>query len=316
MDAPPEHGSIRMSKFENDLDVRRGPCKAIACFAVIAALSAGATVFRAGAEALAQAASQGPAPGKIPELASAQFAWLVLGVDWLDPPPGLGRGPIRADPAYPQRGNRDGGQVTPRLGNAKDPVLKPWAAQQMQESNDEVLSGKRGLPFTAQAACYPGGVPGQLLTPAQPFYFIQTPKMVWMIWESDHMVRRIYMTDRHSENLKSSWFGESIGHYEADGTLVIDTIGLQAKNSYIDHYRTPHTEKLHVIERFKLTGDGNTLEVVVKVEDPDTFNEPLYMMRRWRKVPNPLLEMVCAENNKDYFGKNLFPIPQADRPDF
>jgi PAB1-binding protein PBP1 len=45
----------------------------------------------------------------------------------------------------------------------------------MQDSNDEVLSGKRGLGFTAQGSCYPGGVPGQLLFPAEPFYFIQTP---------------------------------------------------------------------------------------------------------------------------------------------
>src|SRR5262245_26788109 len=306
-----------MLNFEKNFDLRV-LCKAIARFASVAALSACAAVFTADAPAFAQTPSQAqrPAHGKIPELASAGFAWLVLGVDWLDPPLGLGPGRIRSGLHAPPRSNRDGGQVTPRLGNAKDPVLKPWAAKQMQESNDEVLSGKRGLPFTAQAACYPGGVPGQLLTPAQPFYFIQRPKLVWMIWESDHMLRRIYMMDRHSENVKPSWFGESIGHYETDGTLVIDTIGLQAKNSYIDHYRTPHTEKLHVIERFKLTGDGNTLEVLVKVEDPDTFNEPLYMMRRWRKVPNPLVEMVCAENNKDHFGENLFPIPQADKPDF
>ena len=52
------------------------------------------------------------------------------------------------------------------------------------------------------------------------------------------------------------------------------------------------------------------------VEDPDTFNEPLYMVQRWRKVPNQRLEMVCAENNGDHFGKNLFPIPQAETPDF
>jgi hypothetical protein len=26
--------------------------------------------------------------------------------------------------------------------------------------------------------------------------------------------------------------------------------------------------------------------------------------------------MVCAENNGDHFGKNLFPIPTADTPDF
>ena len=179
-----------------------------------------------------------------------------------------------------------------------------------------MLSGRRGLPFAAQSVCYPGGVPEQLLTPAQPFYFIQTPKTVWMIWESDHMVRRIQMTDRHSEAVKPSWFGESIGHYESDGTLVVDTIGLQAKNSYLDWFRTPHTEKMHVIERYKLSADGKALDVVVRVEDPDTFNEPLYMARRWNKVPNQRLEMVCGENNGDHFGGNLFPIPQADAPDF
>src|SRR5215471_5480520 len=263
------------------------------------------------------ASAQTPANDKIPNLASAKFAWLAAGVHWFDPPAGLGRGPIRQDPAYPFHGNLDGpGQVTLDIGYTKDPVLKPWAAKQMQESNDEVLSGKRGLPFVAQSTCHPGGVPGQLLTPAQPFYFIQTPKEVWMVWQTDHMVRRIYMTDQHSEKVTPSWFGESIGHYEGGDTLVIDTIGLQVHNSFLDWFRTPHSEKLHVIERFKLSADGGTLEVLVKVDDLDTLNEPLYMARRWRKVPNPLLEMVCAENNGDHFGKNLFPIPHAERPDF
>jgi hypothetical protein len=186
----------------------------------------------------------------------------------------------------------------------------------MEDSNDEVLSGKRGLPFSAQSTCYPGGVPEQLLTPAQPFYFIQTPKEVWMIWESDHMVRRVYMNDQHSAAVRPSWFGESIGHYEGGDTLVVDTIGLQVHNSFLDWFRTPHSEKLHVIERFRLSADGGTLEAVVKIDDPDTFNEPLYMMRRWRKVPNQLLEMICAENNADHFGEHLFPIPQAKGPDF
>jgi hypothetical protein len=97
---------------------------------------------------------------------------------------------------------------------------------------------------------------------------------------------------------------------------VVDTLVLQTRNSYIDWYRTPHTEKLHVVERFKVAPDGKRLEVLVKVEDPDTFNEPLTMVRRWNKVPNQLLEMVCAENNGDHFGANLFPVPQADKPDF
>src|SRR3984893_956317 len=279
-----------------------------------AALCASVALWAAAAPS---ARAQTPANDKIPNLASVSFAWLAAGVHWFDPPAGLGRGPVRQDPAYHYHSNVDGpGQVTPDIGYTKDPVLKPWAAKQMQESNEEVRTGKRGLPLAAQSVCYPGGVPGQLLTPAEPFYFIQKPEEVWMIWQRDHMVRRIYLTDKHSEDVKPSWFGESIGHYESDGTLVIDTIGLSAPNSYLDWYRTPHTEKEHVVERFRLINGGNGLEVLVTVEDPDTFNEPLHMIQRWRKVPNLMRETVCAENNGDHFGKNLFPIPQADKPDF
>ena len=97
---------------------------------------------------------------------------------------------------------------------------------------------------------------------------------------------------------------------------MIDTIGLSTKNSFIDNYRTPHSEKEHVIERYKVSADGGMLEAAVTVDDPDTFNEPLHMVKRWRKVDNPMRETVCAENNGDRFSKNLFPIPQADEPDF
>ena len=289
-----------------------------------AALSAGLGTFAVAGQALAQAAApaaaQTVAPPvaktKIPALASIEFAWLARGVHWFDAPASLGHGPIHQDPAFAYHGNLDGpGRVTPDIGNIKDPVLKPWAAAQMQESNDDVLSGKRGLPFVAQSTCHPGGVPGQLLTPAEPLYFIQTPKEVWMVWQRDHMVRRIFLTEQHSENVSPSWFGELIGHYE-DGALVVDTIGLSTHNSFLDWYRTPHSEKEHVVERYTISADGKTLEAMVTVDDPDAFNEPLHMIQRWRKVPNPMLETVCAENNGDRFGHNLFPIPQADKPDF
>ncbi len=62
--------------------------------------------------------------------------------------------------------------------------------------------------------------------------------------------------------------------------------------------------------------DGKLLEAFVKVTDPDTFYEPLHMVQRWRKVNNPLLETVCAENNEDHFNQGLFPIPEAHKADF
>jgi hypothetical protein len=280
--------------------------------------SSGTCAFLTAAVALAATgltAVRAPGEDAIPDLASVKFAWIARGADWLDPPPGSGHGPIKADPDHPFRSNQSGEQVTIRIGNYRDPVLKPWAAAQMQQSNEEALSGKRSVPFVAQSRCYPGGVPGQLLYPAEPLYFIQTAKEVWMIWQRDHMVRRVYLTDRHSPEINPSWFGESIGRYE-DGALIVDTVGLSTKNSYIDNWRTPHGEREHVVERFKLSPDGNFLEATVTVEDPDAFNEPLHLVQQWRKVPNPLRETVCAENNVDYFNQNLFPIPEADKPDF
>ena len=149
-------------------------------------------------------------------------------------------------------------------------------------------------------------------------YFVQTPNEVWMIWERDQWVRRIHLTDKHSENVKPSWFGESIGHYEGGDTLVVDTIGLAAgKYHYIDSFRTPHTEKLHVVERFAISQDGRTLTAIVRVEDPDAFNGPLTLKQTWRKNEAAIGEMVCAESGgEDHFNQNLDPIPQAGKPDF
>jgi hypothetical protein len=259
----------------------------------------------------------------IPQLGAQDVGWNANFWDFqLDPPPGSAHGPMKTDPRYPYAsqcqngGCNTRGDLKPPIVDTKDPILKPWAAKHMQETNEEVLSGKMAIPFTSQSRCWPGGVPGQLLF-LQPTYFIQTPKQVWMIWERDNFVRRIYLTDKHSENVKPSWFGESIGHYEGGDTLVVDTIGLAGgKNHYIDSFRTPHTEKLHVVERFTISQDAGTLTAIVTVEDPDTFNGPLTLKQTWRRNETEMREWVCAEDVADHFNQNLHPMPQADKPDF
>ena len=277
----------------------------VAAFAILAAL---------GGTAAAESSTD------IPKFASADFGWQSNLEDWEDPPPGLGHGPVKNDPAHPFVSNLQGGQthtqVTKRYSNVKDPVLKPWAAAQMQTTNDEVASGFRDIPFTAQARCYPGGVPGQLLWPFEPVYFIQTPKEVWMIWQRDHWVRRVFLAEKHADHVPPSWFGELIGHYENGDTLVVDTIGLSTNNSYVDNFRTPHTERLHVVERFTIEPGGKNMKATVTVEDPDAFNAPLMMTRRWFKSTYPFEESICAENNVEFPNQNLFPIPEAKDSDF
>ena len=280
--------------------------------------------FAAGvlAAVIVPAASAATGDG-IPQLSSREFGWNANFWDFqLDPPPGSGHGPIKTDPKYPYNsqiqfgGLFRGGELQVPIVDTKDPILKSWAAEQMQATNEELLSGKRKLPFMAQSRCWPGGVPGQLLY-LEPVYFLQTPKEVLMLWQRNTFVRHIRLTDKHSENLKPSWFGDSIGHYENGDTLVVDTIGLSAKNSYVDSFRTPHTEKEHVVERFTISPDGKSLTAIVTVEDPDTFNGPLTLKQTWRKNPVVIEESVCAEDGGvDVYNLNLYPIPQAGKPDF
>ena len=135
--------------------------------------------------------------------------------------------------------------------------------------------------FSLHASCYPIGVPAFLLVPmTRPMYIVQGPKEVVMILESFNDVRRIYLSDKHSPNVKPSWYGDSIGHYEGD-TLVVDTIGLNEKTT-IDGFHTPHTKQLHVVERFHLIDGGRTLEVNIHVEDPGAFTMPWNAIQRYR----------------------------------
>jgi hypothetical protein len=272
--------------------------------------------------------------GASPDFApNPSVGWVAVAGVFIAPP--SGPGPVMQDPAHPRISNDDqratGAQPTFPMGDPNSPILQPWARDVLRKHNELVLSGKPAFP--PQASCWPAGVPHFLLYPVQPVYFLQTAKEVVMTWQADHQIRHVYLNVPHSANVKPSWFGESIGHYEGD-TLVVDTVGLNAR-TFIDGYSTPHTDKLHVIERFHLINGGKTLQVDVRVEDPGAFTTPWNAIQRYRRVepdiaknPDPLnplsstsaegpmLEASCAENPNSLMGMAAMPIPQTTKPDF
>ena len=71
-----------------------------------------------------------------------------------------------------------------------------------------------------------------------------------------------------------------------DGTLVVDTIGLNDK-TFVDNYRTPHSEKLHVVERFTPV-DRDTINYEATLDDVKVFTKPwkMKMILYRRKEPN------------------------------
>jgi len=251
-------------------------------------------------------------------------------------PPASGAGPVMQDPAYPLVSNDEfratGRQPTFPIGDARNPILQPWAADAIKKRNALILSGTPV--YSLHASCWPIGVAFLLSPMTQPMYVVQGPKEVVMILQSFNDVRRIYLSDKHSQNLKPSWYGDSIGHYEGD-TLVVDTIGFNDK-TFMDGFDTPHTKELHVVERFHLIDGGEILEVNVHVEDPGAFTMPWNAVQRYRRFEEtvskanvatlavlatpeegPLSELICAENPNSFQGLlPARPVPQASAPDF
>jgi len=249
-------------------------------------------------------------PAAAPDFSSNLTNWTGIGGgEWI-PVAGSPR-PTTQDPRYNYVPNNTGAQPTYRIGDISNPNLKQWAKDVMKKDNDEVLAGK--VAYTPRSSCRLAGVPGFMVLGGGQLYFVQSPKEVLMLFDGDAHVRHIQMNVPHSANPKPSWYGESVGKYEGD-TLVVDTIGLNAK-TFVDAYRTPHTEKIHVVERWRLIEGGSKLEVHVTVTDPDTFNQPWQAMRRYEKGQGAFPEEICAENNHNLFGDD-YDIPESDKPDF
>ena len=256
----------------------------------------------------------------IPQFGFADYAWSKVSDDFQLPE--SGPGPVTSDKEHPYVSNvRATGArtITLRIADLTNPILKPWAIEQMRKANDLAAAGKQA--YEARASCRPGGVPGfMVMGRVNPMYIVQGPRDVVLINEGGPEVRHIYLNVPHSEHPRITPYGESVGHYEGD-TLVVDTVALSA-DTFIDNYRTPHTIQEHVIERYRLADDGKTLQVDIRVDDPGAFNMAWSARQAYRKgqplesLNGQLLEAICAENNELLQDATVASIPKADKPDF
>ena len=272
---------------------------------LLVALMAGLLV---GAASTAQAQVATKAP---PDFSAGNAGWVTIGTDWIalpgSPPP------VTFDPAHPYVGNNTGKQPTFRVADINTPNLTQFAKDALRKANDEVLRGK--AMYARESRCWATGVPVFLLNPGGPTYWVQTPDRITMIWQMDHQVRHVYLNVPHSANPKTSWYGESVGHYDGDA-LAVDTIA-QNTQTFIDNYRTPHSEQLHVVERYHLVQGGKTLQAEVTIEDPAVFIKPLQVMHRWRRMEGTIVESTCAEGEMaNPFKQDVEPIPTASKSDF
>jgi hypothetical protein len=131
-----------------------------------------------------------------------------------------------------------------------------------------------------------------------PYKIVQTPGLIMVLYEADGMHRQIYTDGRkHPPDPDPTWLGYSIGKWEGD-TLVVDTVGFNDK-SWLDAFGHPHSEALHLTERFHRRDFGH-MDLQITIEDPKMYTRPFTIRYNQRLLPDTdILETVCTENEKD-----------------
>jgi hypothetical protein len=277
--------------------------------------------------------------------------WNHPSFPWFEPP-ASGPGPVTNRSRGPQRpGGATGSQASPPtkdgvsnydqlVGDYTNPILQPWAAEVVKKFGEISLAG---ITYpNASNQCWPFPMP--FIYKQAVMEMIQQPDKITMLYGGDHEVRRVRLNESHPSSLKPSWYGDSVGHYEGD-TLVIDTVAVKTDRKYamIDLFGTPYTDKLHIVERYRLrdyddvkdalernnkenwlvNGDvwsghrsDKFLQLHVTVEDEGVFTTPWTATLTYAPGGDRVAENVCAENPHEYYNNKDSDVPKAEKPDF
>jgi len=175
---------------------------------------------------------------------------------------------------------------------AGESVALPWA----KAVHDYRL--RTGFKDDPMARCVPPGGPRQFLGP-QGFQFVEQRELgrvLVLLGDGDRNWRIIYTDGRpqgQPADVVSSYYGSSVGRWDKD-TFVVDSVGYNEKFWFMSG-GLPHTEALHLTERFTRT-DLNTLKYDVTIDDPRTYAKPLNAGWTMRWVANQeIQEFFCEE---------------------
>jgi hypothetical protein len=158
-----------------------------------------------------------------------------------------------------------------KLGPPADKVpYQPWARDKFL--SERPMTGPRATFANTtdphMVYCDPLGTPRIWTWPSK-YRFIQTPEAVYIIYEYDMSWRVVWLNRKHTDDPDPTWWGESVGKYEGNDTLVIDTIGFNGK-TWLDMAGRPQTDKAHLIERIRRV-DSDNLEITLTIDDPGAY---------------------------------------------
>jgi hypothetical protein len=176
------------------------------------------------------------------------------------------------------------------------PLMQPWVKAKFN------AQGVPTDPDPFLESCDPLGVPRVLLTNT-PVKIVQTPAETVFLYERNHDFREVYTYGReHPKDPDPSWWGHSIGRWDGT-TFVVDSVGFNDK-TWVDWSGLPHTEALHVIERYQRL-DHDTMRLDITVDDPKAYTQSFTAKRMFKLKPWDIGEDICNRSDEQHFRQGI-----------
>ena len=185
-----------------------------------------------------------------------------------------------------------------KTSDGKAPPLRPEARAVYEQHR--ASAGKGDYSFDGMVRCLPPGLP-RLMLVHEPFEILQKPRVMYFVHQLNRLPRRAYFGESLPTDPDPHYLGYSVARWDGD-TLVIESTGFDDR-TLLDNAGLPHSDALHLTERYRLSADGSRLRLSFIVDDPKTFTQPWSAQVQFVKQPGrELTEEVCAAT------------PEAQRP--
>jgi len=179
------------------------------------------------------------------------------------------------------------GPLTPKLGEV--PPMTPLGQSRFKLNIPDIFSAKTNDPW---ATCDPLGMPRATTTETRGIGFATMPNRIVIMPQHQKIWRVVWMDGRELPKHMglrggpdSTWYGYSVGHWDGDFTLVVNTVGVDDR-TWLDRRGYPHSVEMGVEERYTRT-NHDTLEVTVTVDDPKIYTKPFTLAtNRFKWIPN------------------------------
>jgi len=204
------------------------------------------------------------------------------------------------------------GPLEPKMGDV--PTLTAAGLARFKMNVPDPFSAKSNDPWKT---CDPFGFPRSATNETRGIAFGQMPGRILILTQYEKVWREVWMDGRPlPKNVDTKggpdprMYGYSVGHWDGDNTLVVDTTGVDDK-TWIDRRGYPHTVDMHVEERYKRL-DHNDLELTVTIDDPKYYTKPFVIAtNKFKWIPNQEDEEQLCVASEAIAYVNAVAIPAA-----